>query len=91
MRDQNAFLAVWIIVGTESLTKLTGSAGARAMGRVFGWAAGCAQTDRDSGSDWRMVQRVRALHQGTILCRITQTIRGCRARHLEFIKEGIHI
>lgn len=86
-----AFLAAWAIVGAEALAKLRGSVRTRAMGRVLGWAAGGTQTDRDSGSERRMVQRVRALHHSTALGRVTQTERGGRARHLEYIKEDTHI
>lgn len=61
------------------------------MDRVLGWAAGGTYTDRDPCSDRRVVQRVRALHHGTVLGRITQTECGGRARHLEYIIEGRHI
>lgn len=77
--------------GAEALSELRGRFGAGAMGGVLGRAAGGAYTDWDPGSDRRMVQRVRALHHGTALGRITQTERGGRARHLEYITEGRHI
>lgn len=91
MKDGLAFSVARAIVGAEPLAELRGSVGAGAMGRVLGWAAGCTHTDREPGSDRRMVQRVRALHHGTALGRITQTERGGRARHLEYITKGRHI
>lgn len=93
MKDRLAFLfaGARAIVGAEALAELRGCVGAGAMGRVWGWAAGGTHTDRDPGSDRRMVQRVRALHHGAALGRITQTERGGRARHLEYITEDTHI
>ena len=73
------------------MVAMGGSVGAGAIGGVVGWAARGTYTDRDPGSDWRVVQRVRALHHSTALGRITQTERGGRARHLEYITEGRHI
>lgn len=87
MKDGLALLATWAIVGAEVLANLRGSI--RAGGG--GWAAEGSQTDRDPGSDRRMVQGVRALHHCTALGRITQTERGGRARHLEYMKEETHI
>lgn len=74
-------------VRAEALAKFSTSVRAEAMG----WAAGGAYTDRDPGSDRRMVQRVRALYHSTALGSITQTERGGRTRHLEYITEGKHI
>lgn len=94
MEDGLAFSGARAIAGVEALAELRGSVGAGAMGRVWGrvWgrAAGGTHADGDPGSDGRMVQRVRALHHGTALGRITQTERGGRARHLEYITEGTH-
>lgn len=86
MKNGLGFLGARAIAGAEALAELR----ARDMGRVLGWAAGGTYTDRNPGPDRRMVQRVRALHHSTALCRITQTERGGRARHLEYI-EGRHI
>lgn len=91
MKDRLAFSGARAIVGAEPLAGLRGSVGAGAIGRGLGWAAGCTHTDREPGSDRRMVQRVRALHHGTALGRITQTERGGRARHLEYITKGRHM
>lgn len=79
------------IVWAEASAGLGGRFGAWAIGRVWGGAAGGTHTDRDPGSDRRMIQRVRALHHGTALGRIIQTERGGRARHLECITEGTHM
>lgn len=80
-----------IIVGSKSVAGFRGSTGTRATDRLLGWAARSTHTDRDSCSDRRVVQRVRALHHGTALARITQTERGGRARHLEYIIQERHI
>lgn len=75
MKDGLAFLGGGAIVGAEALIELRRSVGAGAMGRILDWAAGGAHTHRDSRSDGRMIQRIRALHHGTALGRITQTER----------------
>lgn len=75
MKNGLAFLGGRAIVGAEALIEHRGSVGAGAMGRILGWAAGGAHTHRDPRSDRRMVQRIRALHHGTALGRITQTER----------------
>lgn len=89
--DGPGFTSAKTIVGAKSLAGFRDSTGTRATDRLLGWAARGTHTDRDSGSDRRVVQRVRALHHGTALARITQTECGGRARHLEYIIQERHI
>lgn len=59
MKDELGFLGTRTIFGAGTLAELSGFAGTRAKGRVFlGWAAGDTDTDRDPGSDQRVIERV---------------------------------
>lgn len=91
MNDGLGVLGARVIVGAQSLAELRSGAGTRAIGKVLAWAAGGTDTDRDPGSDRRVVKRVRALHHSIALGRITQTECRGRARHLEYIIKGRHI
>lgn len=89
MKDGFALLVVTTIIMT--LAKLWARGRGGAVGGSLSWAAGGSNTDRDPGSDRRMVQRVGALNHSAILCRIIQTECGGRARHLEHITERTHM
>ena len=90
MKDRLGSLGARANVGAGTLAELRGGACTRTMSRVLAWAAGGTNIDRDSGSDRRLVKRVRTLHHSTALGRITQTECRGRPRHLEYIIEGRH-